>query len=83
MANTMMIEVTGSANKASSALDKVISKLLTLQQTFDKVTPALDKFTAKMDSIAKSSRAIVTLKSLTDNINKNSLSAANAESNRA
>ena len=76
----MMIEVTGSANKASSALDKVISKLLTLQQTFDKVTPALDKFTAKMDSIAKSSKAIVTLKSLTDNVNKNTLAAANAES---
>lgn len=79
----MMIEVTGSANKASSALDKVISKLLTLQQTFDKVTPALDKFTAKMDSIAKSSKAIVTLKSLTDNVNKNTLAAANAESKMA
>ena len=83
MADDLMIEVTGSANKATSALDKVIEKLSTLQATFDKLAPSLTKFTEKIESIASSSKAITGLKSITDATNKSALSAKDAESKMA
>lgn len=83
MAEDMMIEITGSATKAVSALDKAISKLSELQNTFDKLAPSLTKFTEKLDSIASSSKAISALKGMTDATSKQGLSAANAESKQA
>ncbi|WP_444659394.1 hypothetical protein ACRQV7_03000 [Caproiciproducens sp. R2] len=83
MADDLMIEVKGSAQSAESALDRVITKLTSLQETFEKLAPSLTAFTEKMNSIASSSKAITGLKSITDATSKSTLSVKDAESRMA
>lgn len=83
MADDLMIEVTGSAKTAESALDRVTKKLETLKETFDRLAPSVKEFTDRMNSIASSSKAISSLKKITESTQRSALSAKDAESRMA
>lgn len=83
MEDDLMIEVTGSANKATSALDKVISKLSQMQSAFDKAVPSLKKVSDMLDSMATSSKAVSAIKLVSESTSKSALSAKDAESKMA
>lgn len=83
MADDIMIEVTGSAKTAESALDRVTKKLETLKETFDRLAPSVKEFTDRMNSIASSSKAISSLKKITESTQRSALSAKDAESKMA
>ena len=79
----LMIEVTGSSDKASTALDKVIAKVTQMQEAIEKVTPSLSKFTEKLDSITAGSKAFAMLDKLTKGTGNLSAASKKAESNEA
>ena len=79
----LMIEVTGTSDKATSALDKVITKISEFQKRIEAATPALTAFTKKMDSLAESSKAVSSLKKLTDTANTQAVASKKAEANMA
>lgn len=83
VADDLMLEVTGSSQKAVTALDKVIVKVADLQAVFDKMSPSLKKFTTELASISESSKGIAALKGLTENTNRHAMSAKDAESRMA
>lgn len=83
MADDLMLEVTGSSQKAVTALDKVIVKVSDLQAVFDKMSPSLKKFTTELASIADSSKGIAALKQVTEGTNRHALSLKDAESRAA
>lgn len=79
----LMIEVTGSSDKAASALDKVIDKITKLQESFDKAYPAIEKFTSKMDTLASSSKAFSAVEKLTKGTGDLSQASKKAEADEA
>ena len=83
MADNLMIEVTGSAEKAETALDRIIKKIDELQAHFDKAAPSVSKFAAQMDQIASSSKAFQAFQKVAGGIDKQAVSTKNAESRLA
>lgn len=83
MADDLMLEVTGSSQKAQTALDAVITKITNLQETFEKATPSLTAFTEKMNSLAASSKAVSAFNSVANTVQKSTLATQNAESRMA
>lgn len=79
----LMIEVTGSSNKASTAIDQVIEKITKMQSAIEKMVPSLTKFTEKMDSIASSSKAFATLDKISKSTDNVASSTKKAEANEA
>ena len=83
MADDLMIEVTGSAKKAETALDRIIKKIDELQAHFDKAAPSVGKFAAQMDKIGASSKAFSAFQKIAGGMDKTVLSTKNAESRMA
>lgn len=83
MADDLTIEVTGSAEKAASALDKIIQKITDLQERFDKAAPSVSKFASQMEQIASSSKAFQAFQKMAGGIDKQAVSTKNAESKMA
>ena len=83
MADNLMIEVTGSAEKAETALDRIIKKIDELQAHFDKAAPSVSKFAAQMDKIASSSKAFSAFQKIAQGADKQAVSTKNAESRLA
>ena len=83
MADDLTIEVTGSAEKAASALDKIIQKITDLQERFDKAAPSASKFAAEMEQIASSSKAFQAFQKMAGGLDKQAVSTKNAESKMA
>lgn len=79
----LMIEVTGSSNKAASALDKIIEKVSQLQKAIEQATPSLSKFTEKLDSITAGSKAFAMLAKLSNGTNDVALASKKAEAAEA
>jgi hypothetical protein len=83
MPDDLTIEVTGSAEKAASALDKIIQKISDLQAKFDAAAPSVSKFADRMNEIASSSKAFSAFQKMAVGMDKTVLSAKNAESRMA
>ena len=79
----LMIEVTGSSNKAAAALDKIIEKVSQLQKAIEQATPSLSKFTEKLDSITAGSKAFAMLAKLSNGTNDVALASKKAEAAEA
>lgn len=79
----LTLEITGSSEKAESALDRVIAKISKLQEAFEKMSPSLTDFTKKMDSMASSSKAFAALEKLTKGTGDLSAASKKAEANEA
>jgi len=79
----LMIEVTGSSDKAANAIDRVINKVTKMQDAVEKMVPSLTKFTERMDSLASSSKAFATLDRLTKSTGNVAAASKKAEANEA
>lgn len=79
----LMIEVTGSSDKAASAIDKIIAKVTQMQEAIDKVTPSLSKFAERLDSITSGSKAFAMLDKLTKSTGDLSQASKKAEADEA
>lgn len=83
MADDLTIEVTGSAEKAASALDRIIQKITDLQARFEKAAPSVSKFAADMDKIASSSRQWSSFDKMASSVDKQAQVSKKAEANMA
>ena len=79
----LMIEVTGSSDKAANAIDRVINKVTKMQDAVEKMVPSLTKFTERMDSLASSSKAFAALDRLTKSTGNVAAASKKAEANEA
>ena len=65
MSNELFIEISGSSNKAVSALDKVIAKLTEFQNKLTSATPKINQFNNSLKNMSFSD----SFKKLTNDIN--------------